>query len=73
MNTFISTTLSNKYSVGVSLLAGHNSSGVSLLKLLLKEEPENKRGINSSGIWMVEQQKDGTYQLKIYNSEVLGE
>lgn len=55
------------------LLAGHNSSGVSLLKLLLKEEPENKRGIISSGIWMVEQQKDGTYQLKFYNSEVLGE
>lgn len=53
------------------LLAGHNSSGVSLLKLLLKKEPENKRGITSSGIWMVEQQKDGTYQLKIYNNEVL--
>ncbi|MGI9570713.1 MAG: histidine phosphatase family protein [Desulfobulbia bacterium] len=52
------------------LLVGHNSSGVSLLKLLLKEEPENKlllkeepenkRGIDSTGIWMVEQQKDGT-------------
>lgn len=55
------------------LLAGHNSSGVSLLKLLLKKEPENKRGITSSGIWMVEQQKDGTYQLKIYNNEVVGE
>jgi len=55
------------------LLAGHNSSGVSLLKLLLKEEPENKRGITSSGIWMVEQQKDGTYQLKIYNNEAVEE
>ena len=54
------------------LLAGHNSSGVSLLKLLLKEEPEDKRGITSSGIWMVEQQKDGSYKLKMYNSEVLG-
>ena len=53
------------------LLAGHNSSGVSLLKLLLKEEPEDKRGITSSGIWMVEQQKDGTYKLKMYNTEVL--
>ena len=53
------------------LLAGHNSSGVSLLKLMLKEEPEDKRGILSSGIWMVEQQKDGTYQLKMYNSEVV--
>lgn len=55
------------------LLAGHNSSGVSLLKLLLKKAPENKRGITSSGIWMVEQQKDGTYHLKIYNNEVVGE
>lgn len=55
------------------LLAGHNSSGVSLLKLLLKKEPESKKGITSSGIWMVEQQKDGTYQLKIYNNEVVGE
>jgi bisphosphoglycerate-dependent phosphoglycerate mutase len=55
------------------LLAGHNSSGVSLLKLLLKEEPENKKGIISTGIWMVEQQKDGSYQLKMYNNEVLGE
>jgi phosphohistidine phosphatase SixA len=55
------------------LLAGHNSSGVSLLKLLLKEEPENKSGITSSEIWMVEQQKDGTYKLMMYNSEVLGE
>ncbi|MDX2431171.1 MAG: histidine phosphatase family protein [Bacteroides sp.] len=55
------------------LLAGHNSSGVSLLKLLLKEEPENKRGILSTGIWMVEQQKDGTYQLKIYNNKAVGE
>ena len=55
------------------LLAGHNSSGVSLLKLLLNEEPEDKRGITSSGMWMVEQQKDGTYKLKMYNSEVLGE
>jgi len=53
------------------LLAGHNSSGVSLLKLLLKDEPENKRGITSSGIWMVEQQKDGTYKLKIYNNEAV--
>lgn len=55
------------------LLAGHNSSGVSLLKLLLKKDPEDKRGITSSGMWMVEQQEDGTYQLKIYNNEVVGE
>ncbi len=55
------------------LLAGHNSSGVSLLKLLLKEEPEDKHGILSTGIWMVEQQKDGSYELKIYNNKPVGE
>lgn len=53
------------------LLAGHNSSGVSLLKLLLKEEPKEKKGLINTGIWMVEQQKDGTYQLKIYNDKVV--
>ncbi|MDP4624117.1 MAG: histidine phosphatase family protein [Akkermansiaceae bacterium] len=53
------------------LLTGHNSSGVSLLKLLLKEEPsgEARRGIDSTGIWMVEQQEDGSYELMIYNDK----
>lgn len=53
------------------LLTGHNSSGVSLLKLLLKEEPTGKaqRGISSATVWMVEQQDDGSYVLKMYNDE----
>ena len=53
------------------LLAGHNSAGVSLLKLLLKEAPRGKaqRGIINTGIWMVEQQEDGSYKLKMYNDE----
>jgi broad specificity phosphatase PhoE len=51
------------------LLAGHNSSGVSLLKLLLQGEPENKRGLSNTGIWMVEEQPDGTFELKMYNDE----
>jgi len=53
------------------LLAGHNSSGVSLMKLLLKEEPTGKalRGISNATIWMVEQQDDGSYELKMYNDE----
>lgn len=51
------------------LIAGHNSAGVSLLKLLLQEEPTGKakRGLDNTGIWMVEQQENGSYQLKIYN------
>ena len=53
------------------LIAGHNSAGVSLLKLLIKDEPigEARRGLNSTGMWMVEQQEDGSYELKMYNNE----
>ncbi len=53
------------------LIAGHNSSGVSLLKLLLKEAPigEARRGLENIAIWMVEQQEDGSYELKIYNDK----
>jgi broad specificity phosphatase PhoE len=53
------------------LLAGHNSSGVSLLKLLIQFEPTGKarRGLDNVGIWMVEQQEDGSFELKMYNDE----
>jgi len=53
------------------LLAGHNSSGVSLLKLLLGKEPGGaaRVGIANVGIWMVEQQADGSFKLLIYNDE----
>ena len=53
------------------LLTGHNSAGVSLLKLLLQEAPTGnaKRGIRNVGLWMVEQQDDGSYQLMMYNDE----
>ncbi|MDP4644519.1 MAG: histidine phosphatase family protein [Opitutales bacterium] len=50
------------------LLAGHNSAGVSLLKLLLQGEPEDRRGLKNTGIWMVEQQDDGSFELRMYNS-----
>lgn len=52
------------------LLAGHGASGRSLLHLLLQDESKGIRGIINTGIWMVEQQEDGSYQLKIYNSKV---
>ncbi|WP_044255132.1 histidine phosphatase family protein [Rhodopirellula sp. SWK7] len=53
------------------LLAGHNSAGVSLLKLLIQQEPGGKarRGLENVGIWMVEQQDDGSFQLLIYNDQ----
>jgi len=53
------------------LIAGHNSSGVSLLKLLLKNAPtgEARRGLDNVGLWMAEQQEDGSYELKIYNDQ----
>lgn len=55
------------------LLAGHHASGVSLLKLLLQDESKIKGGLGNTGIWMVEQQEDGTYQLKIYNGKACAE
>ncbi|WPJ96227.1 histidine phosphatase family protein [Coraliomargarita algicola] len=53
------------------LLAGHNSAGVSLLKLLLQEAPsgEARRGLDNTGIWMVERQEDGSYKLMLYNDK----
>lgn len=51
------------------LLAGHNSAGVSLLKLLLQGEPQEKRGLINTGLWMVEEQEDGTFILMMYNDE----
>ncbi len=54
------------------LLAGHNSSGVSLLHLLLGEKPSGRqarRGLNNVGVWMVEKQEDGSYKLMMYNDE----
>ena len=55
------------------LLAGHGTSGRSLLKLLLQEDSKGIVGFKNTGIWMVEQQEDGSYQLKMYNGEVYSE
>ena len=55
------------------LLAGHGTSGRSLLKLLLKKDSKGIVGFKNTGIWMVEQQEDGSYQLKMYNGEVYSE
>lgn len=51
------------------LLVGHNSSGTALMKLLLQSEPaEEAQGpLDNFGMWMVEQQEDGSFELKIHN------
>ena len=51
------------------LLAGHGTSGRSLLKLLLKKDSKGIVGFKNTGIWMVEQREDGSYELKMYNGE----
>jgi len=51
------------------LLAGHGTSGRSLLKLLLKKDSKGIVGFKNTGIWMVEQQDDRSYKLKMYNGE----
>jgi len=55
------------------LLAGHQISGSALLRLLLQDEPKVNRGLKNTGIWMVEQQADGSYQLMIYNGKAYSE
>lgn len=50
------------------LVVGHGTSGRLLLQLLVKKElqlpwPEN------TGVWMVEEQPDGTFALRIYNDK----
>ena len=41
------------------------------MKLLLEEEPggEAKIGLINVALWMVEQQDDGSFELKMYNDK----
>ena len=55
------------------LLAGHGHAGKTLLTLLLQKKSKGVKGFRNTGIWMVEQQDDGSYQLKMYNSKVYSE
>lgn len=50
------------------LLVGHGNSGRLLLNLLVKDEGK-LTGIANTGIWMVEEQPDGSFELKIYNDQ----
>ncbi len=47
------------------LLVGHGSSGNAILRLITNAE--HSGGIDNAGIWMVEEQADGGFDLKIFN------
>lgn len=51
------------------LFAGHQISCISLLKLLLQKDSKGIVVFKNTGIWMIEQQDDRSYQLKMYNGE----
>lgn len=48
------------------LLAGHGASGKGLIRLLTNELDYDS--IENTGIWMVEQQANGKFKVKMYNS-----
>lgn len=48
------------------LLVGHGTSGRILLQMLVKDKMELPWPENT-GVWMVEEQPDGSFELKIYN------
>ena len=49
------------------LLSGHGSSGKAVLRMLTKDPLPHFPAISNTGVWMVEQQNDGTFKLKMYN------
>ena len=51
------------------LLVGHGNNGKSLLKLFLNDNLDKIPSIKNTGVWMIEEQKDGTFKLKLYNDE----
>jgi broad specificity phosphatase PhoE len=49
------------------LLAGHGNSGRLLLHVLLKNSDAWKTPLTNTGIWMAEEQADGTFRLEMLN------
>jgi hypothetical protein len=49
------------------LLAGHGFSGRGILTMLLNDDLRGLPNITNTGIWMVEEQPDGTFKLKMFN------
>lgn len=52
------------------LLVGHGNNGIGLLKLITNDNLDKMPSIKNTGIWMVEEQPDGTFKIKIYNDHV---
>jgi broad specificity phosphatase PhoE len=51
----------------VILLAGHGSSGKGILRMLTGDALTDLPSITNTGIWMVEEQANGEFKLKMYN------
>jgi broad specificity phosphatase PhoE len=49
------------------LLVGHGNSGRLLLHVLLKNSDAWKTQLANTGIWMVEEQTDGSFKLRLLN------
>ncbi|MDX2431173.1 MAG: hypothetical protein QNK35_09580 [Bacteroides sp.] len=49
------------------LLAGHGSSGKGILRMLTNDPLTDLPSITNTGIWMVEEQANGEFELKMYN------
>jgi len=55
------------------LLVGHGNNGRALLKLLVPKDAAGKgMPIDNTGIWMAEQQPDGTFRLMMLNDKPFG-
>ncbi|MDO7172424.1 histidine phosphatase family protein [Mariniflexile sp. AS56] len=55
------------------LLSGHGSSGKAVLRMLTKNPLNGFPQITNTGIWMVEQQEDGSFKLMMFNDVPLSE
>ena len=55
------------------LLSGHGSSGAAVLRMLTNNPLYHFPQITNTGVWMVEQQDDSTFKLKMFNDVPLSE
>lgn len=55
------------------LLVGHGNAGRLLLHVLLKDGPEWRPELANTGIWMVEEQIDGSFKLRMFNDNPVAE
>lgn len=55
------------------LLVGHGTAGRHLLRTFLGRSDGNKSSIENTKVWMVEQQADGKFKLRMYNDQATAE